>query len=375
MVLYELIVGQVPFASGTPHVVIHDQIYRELPTPTELNPKVPKPIEIVLVRALDKAPEKRYGSANELVDALRDSQIQEADSYDGLANPVTVSFAGTPSSLTRPAKTPGKSRRWIVFGCLALTILAVVFTLIFFRQMRILREQRENAVQTAESGAQVMPIETFIYNIPALTLNDASANLRANQQDEQAHLQLAEAQYGEGDRTAAAGTLLNGAEYADDLLRYSLTAASLALAHGDLNTAYVYSALATEEAEGTDLTASIRAWVGEQLYFAASGELPNLVLLRRTANERGIPFTSLLEALAANSLLAHNRLPAAIAAIDAALAENPSLAEVLLINGEVLAARGNDGAAQQSWQLAQEQPDAPDWVRERVRTLLTTGTT
>lgn len=375
VVLYEMIVGQVPFTSGTPHVVIHDQIYRELPAPREMNPNVPERVETVLLKALDKRPEMRYASANELMDALREGFTQNPDAGAQQATPAkppiqAAELPDAPVSQTVVIKKKPR-RQWLVFGCLALVIFAVIFALLFFRQLRELRLLR---TATAEITVQVTSVEPLLYEVASLTLEDASANLRLNPQNAQAYLQLAQAQFEVGDQAVALGTLTNGADYADDLLRYSLTAAALALQHNDINTAYLFSAAGLDHAAGTERENAARVWVGEQLYQAAEGEMPNVLLLRRMAGEWGIPVTPMLEALAANSLLAHNRLPAAIAAVDAALSENPSMAEVLLINGEVLAARGNSDAAHQNWQLAHDQPDAPDWVRARARTLLATGT-
>ncbi|MCA9904951.1 MAG: protein kinase, partial [Anaerolineae bacterium] len=71
VVLYELIVGQVPFSGDTPYSVIHDHIYRPLPAPTTINPEVPPEVEAVLVKALAKNPAERFQSARAMIDALR----------------------------------------------------------------------------------------------------------------------------------------------------------------------------------------------------------------------------------------------------------------------------------------------------------------
>jgi serine/threonine protein kinase len=71
VVLYELIVGQVPYSGDTPYSVIHDHIYRPLPQPSAVNPQVTPAIEAVLVKALEKEPAKRYASASEMMGALQ----------------------------------------------------------------------------------------------------------------------------------------------------------------------------------------------------------------------------------------------------------------------------------------------------------------
>lgn len=73
VVLYELIVGQVPFSGDTPYSVIHDHIYRALPLPHEVNPAVPPQVEAVLLKALAKEPSGRYATAKTMMAALREA--------------------------------------------------------------------------------------------------------------------------------------------------------------------------------------------------------------------------------------------------------------------------------------------------------------
>ncbi len=70
VVLYELVVGRVPFSSDTPFSIIHDHIYTPLPLPREVNPTVPEAVELVLLKALAKNREDRYASVEDLIDAF-----------------------------------------------------------------------------------------------------------------------------------------------------------------------------------------------------------------------------------------------------------------------------------------------------------------
>jgi hypothetical protein len=81
VVLYELVVGQVPFTGDTPYSIIHDHIYTPLPLPSQVNPDIPPQIELVLLRALEKDPNERYDSAvqmvKEFVQAVNQSGLTE----------------------------------------------------------------------------------------------------------------------------------------------------------------------------------------------------------------------------------------------------------------------------------------------------------
>jgi serine/threonine-protein kinase len=71
IMLYEMVVGRVPFIADTPFSVIHDHIYTPLPLPHTINPSVPKSVENVLLKVLSKERAKRYGTVSELVTAFK----------------------------------------------------------------------------------------------------------------------------------------------------------------------------------------------------------------------------------------------------------------------------------------------------------------
>jgi serine/threonine protein kinase len=71
VVLYELVVGRVPFSADTPFAVVHDHIFSPLPLPSSINPHVPEAVEQVLLTALAKARADRYKTAGEMVRAFK----------------------------------------------------------------------------------------------------------------------------------------------------------------------------------------------------------------------------------------------------------------------------------------------------------------
>jgi len=69
IVLYQMVTGQLPFSGETPIACYLKQI-QELPTPPSyINPAVPPAIELVILQILDKTPQRRYQTANELAQA------------------------------------------------------------------------------------------------------------------------------------------------------------------------------------------------------------------------------------------------------------------------------------------------------------------
>src|SRR5512147_1496907 len=73
VMLYEMVVGQVPFSADTPFSIIHDHIYSPLPLPHTVNPTVPEPVERVLLKALAKDRLDRYEDVMTMVEAFKDA--------------------------------------------------------------------------------------------------------------------------------------------------------------------------------------------------------------------------------------------------------------------------------------------------------------
>jgi ligand-binding sensor domain-containing protein len=70
VVLYELVTGRVPFEAETPLAVLLKHVNDPLPLPRQIKPDLPAAVERVILKAMAKAPEDRFQSAQEMIDAL-----------------------------------------------------------------------------------------------------------------------------------------------------------------------------------------------------------------------------------------------------------------------------------------------------------------
>ena len=164
VMLYEMVVGRVPFNADTPFAIIHDHIYSPLPLPHKVNPAVPEPVERVLLKALAKERNDRFEEAGQLVAAfkaawneagvpmqgtfIRVSQAMPAVEKKELpAQPVVHAAApamepkqnGTPAKVAEAGSGPQKQRSpwmWVSAG-LGLMLCLVMFA--FARNNQLFR--------------------------------------------------------------------------------------------------------------------------------------------------------------------------------------------------------------------------------------------
>jgi hypothetical protein len=71
IILYELLTGRLPFVSPEPINVVLMHLKERPAPPTSYNAQIPKPLEAIVLRLLEKNPAERIQSAEELINQLR----------------------------------------------------------------------------------------------------------------------------------------------------------------------------------------------------------------------------------------------------------------------------------------------------------------
>ncbi len=71
IIFYELTTGRVPYTAETPVAVVFKHISDPLPSARKINPKLNEAVELVLYKALAKAPDDRYQTAEDFVHAVQ----------------------------------------------------------------------------------------------------------------------------------------------------------------------------------------------------------------------------------------------------------------------------------------------------------------
>lgn len=134
VLLYEMVVGRVPFNADTPFSIIHDHIYTPLPLPSAVNPNVPEVVERVLLKSLAKDRKDRFETVEQQVIAFRTAVLEgegavlETIDLQPAAEDGSERETGTPiipidlingdKDAVGQEKPPRKRWPWIVAGLL-----------------------------------------------------------------------------------------------------------------------------------------------------------------------------------------------------------------------------------------------------------------
>jgi serine/threonine-protein kinase len=245
VVLYELLVGRVPFSADTPYAIVHDHIFTPLPLPRSINPDLSEPLERVLLKALAKEPDARFPAVAPLVAALEAAlALEEGSAVEPETVVLTASqealddappsppempptvvraqeedSAGAPAS---PAPRRRKGRRWwaLAGGAAALClILAVVGVLLLSGGEDL--EGAQEALAAARDARAAGDIEE------SLTLYQTAAE--TDPQLVPVYLEAGDLLIELGDVEGALDVLLTGLDYNPEDLRLHAELAGTAL--------------------------------------------------------------------------------------------------------------------------------------------------
>jgi eukaryotic-like serine/threonine-protein kinase len=128
--MYELLAGRKPFDDESAYVVLHSQLHTAPSPPIEINPLLPRAVNDVILRALEKDPANRFQSAAEFSDAL-----QQATGITPSAAIERAGFAaaGKPNeqsmAVTSRFPTGVRRRMWVGAGSIAILGIPVVTAL------------------------------------------------------------------------------------------------------------------------------------------------------------------------------------------------------------------------------------------------------
>jgi predicted Ser/Thr protein kinase len=371
VLLYEMVVGRVSFNADTPFSIIHDHIYKPLPMPRSINPKVPEPVERFLLKALAKDRTDRFGTVTEMVETfehaiaikpeagtLPDTALTATRAHEPAWAAATtesqgIGLRGTPGGETeepdsqQPQAVPAKRRPWLwIAGGMAVACLCLGFFAL------AVRNRSAKANLTPEAPA----LQTPAQDLPAyLAAEAARTTVVAAPDDPGARMQLAQSLQAEDQKRLAAGEFIK--------------AGGLYLRAGDGRAAADAYAQAMETTGGPQVDPAQTSLLTQGLYdVAANGQaLPSLLELSAR-----FPQWQAMPPLIARAQL-HSGLPdearATLADFQARQPSDP-LGNAVLAEWAFMT--GDSRQARSLAELVISHPDAPAWLAESMRRLLAT---
>ncbi|MEW6716350.1 MAG: protein kinase [Chloroflexota bacterium] len=392
VLLYELLVGRVPFRADTPYSIIHDHIYTPLPLPSAINPKVSKPVERVLLKALAKEREDRFASVNDLVtvftQAVTVPEIVGELVKPKKPSPEETAPAGVGVALERIEESIAPVReaearttferfreRWRWWY---LAPILVVCCLCSFLALGIINRQRQED-QTSKTTPELLASPSSVGALSPrqvtsvsplegeLTLEEAGRRVEENPDDPYAHLDLALALWKDGQSQEALRFLNKAIELAGEDFRFFLQAGDSVAEHQLwLMASDMYLHMA-RYAPG-ELSIELETKLFQSLYLAAEDSRV-IELFSRNNVEAVDPF--MFSVVKTRYELYNGDIDVAGMELDEILKQNPDSPEARLLYAEYLLKRGK---IEEAKAILTElySGEAPDWIQREARIL--TGT-
>lgn len=387
VMLYEMVVGQVPFSADTPFSIIHDHIYTPLPLPMDVNPKVPEPVQRVLLKALAKNRLDRYESVEDMIAAFKEAWEQAGVPMQGTA--ITM----RPGSLKGPTKSqpkiqsekpaaktvavqsaaPKRSSSWMWIGVGVVAILCIGVTLLAVWRNR-------PALRTQPTVVAVMLTATLLpaTGIPFPTLQNISPEVAVaselvtnNPGDPDAHLQLSLALWDANEISASAQELAQASNLAGpNSKEFFLKAAQEFKAREAwVPAAGMYMRVAPTIRNEENGPNSVRGDLYEAVYKAsAEKDMPLFVFFERIDN-----FDLPLGYVARGRYALYNgSVEDAKLQLANAKKLKPDMFEAFLLEAEIEMKEGNFDTAKPILLSLSSDLKAPDWVRTMADTFLKT---
>ena len=364
VVLYEMVVGRVPFSADTPFSIIHDHIYKPLPLPSKVNPHVPQAVERVLLKALDKDRSARFTTIDDMVAAFRSAVTGTGEGQPAAiaapwpAAPPSAASASAPSVET---SAPPKRRvpwPWIGVGLAGLCLCGFLFLGLASRGDQARSGGHEATPEALVSDPEALPPPGTGEAGPIPTESpdvlEARQKVSESPDDPNAHLVLAEA--------------LRLHEFNRLAMEEYLLAAELFLKHGaDLDAAMAaLQALHLGGGPG-EAGPGVEGLAVRASFLAADN--PAIAPLLMDADKR-YPGWEPLPAIAARAALYLESDEDADRWLGVALENQPGDPMARAVRAEALYLRGEPVQGQAFARQVLEQPRIPDWLKDHLNQMI-----
>jgi tRNA A-37 threonylcarbamoyl transferase component Bud32 len=392
VMLYEMVVGQVPFSADTPFSIIHDHIYTPLPLPMDINPKVPEPVQRVLMKALAKQRADRYESVDEMCNAFRAAWNEAGVPMQGTGITMRPGSLKKAAASTAPeaanaggtvvSKGPKKQRsawQWIAAGLLV--ILCVAAVVVGISSRRLFNRGPVSTRTPAVTAPVIVPENTSIVvpsplpnsTVEGGTSAEVTAALEEVANDPanpDAHLNLSLAYWNIGEKRPSMEELAQAANLAGPTNRefFLKAAEEYKSREAWIPAAGMYLRLVAAYS-GDELPVDVENDFHEAVYKASEQkEMPLFVFFERI-DSANLPLGYIARSRYA---LFNGKLENANEQLNNAAKAKPDMYEVFLLRSEIAIKSGDPESAKATLLSLSADLGAPEWIRFFANNLLLT---
>src|SRR5579859_5504757 len=122
MILFETLIGQVPFNGETPYRMMHMHINENPPFLQSLNSEFPPSFDDVVLRSLEKNPSRRFESAGAMADAFQ-AAVMELAKPPAPAKPGQATIRLPNKEQQKPASRTRRKSLWPSLGILVISLI------------------------------------------------------------------------------------------------------------------------------------------------------------------------------------------------------------------------------------------------------------
>lgn len=176
VVLYEMLAGRTPFAGVSPAELAALIDRTDPPSPRLLNPAVPRDLETICLKCLERDPARRYANAAEVAEDLRRFLAGEQI------------LARAPTRVDAVVKFAGRHQAAVAATVVTMVVLAVATGVSLWLAVRATRAEKRAATEAAAARAvteflqndllaQASPDQTAERDLPLRTVLDRAAKM------------------------------------------------------------------------------------------------------------------------------------------------------------------------------------------------------
>jgi serine/threonine protein kinase len=172
VILYEMATGRLPFDSGSPMATVLAHIQEPVPRPRRFSPDLPPDLEVVILKALAKKPEKRFPSVRALKEAYQAALAgKPLPEFERIAAAPTT-YIDPVQAVSSPAGTPEIAPRRRGAGWIIAALIPVLAIAAFVVVRGLGGSTSTVLTPTANEGTSTADLETASTEVPSTATSE-----------------------------------------------------------------------------------------------------------------------------------------------------------------------------------------------------------